>query len=575
MKTRDWIRKHFAPLFGVLVLVAIIFYPLIVTRDYLYDDVTFVSENPDIFLINSLRRCFSFILQPSKPVTNFFLALGVLIGNGRVSGQHFLSLLLHCLVGAVWYFNLVQWGKRSKFKATPGFYLGLIALFLTLPVLSEALQIAQFRGEILATLFASLAILAAQHLAVTPKKSRLTYFYYAGIFLCLGLSQLSKEVFAVFVPPLIVLFFWLPGAKAPGRAILRKFIFVMVAFELIWAPILYLLLRRDAAGPYTYSHTIGWAIIPPPMHIALASRSLVEYLLKLFTGTHLTVTRVLFRKSIGFTWPLWAHILTLLLGLVGSIFLCLQKGWVRLWGALFCAGWVYLAIPNANLGSEHYIYFCSFGFVVLMGMSSWVLAKRSSDHPRFIWWLGYGCVAFYSVCALETRLFECSSRLNYSRIEVEHYPEYYANWVGYTSALLNNSAPQEEIKIALAECRRTSKDIWGEQVEEDVLKIEFLYDLIYGTFDETQLKFIQMMKAIRTKRESAFFEIQYAKYLNKEGRCDLAMGVLARAEKLGEGLEITHHYQTAFKRGMDTYPSHCKYFPKGFMPRGNRIPAAH
>jgi len=571
MKSSGTTWKRFLPISFIVLIVSILFVPLMVAKEYIFDDIFFVMLNPDFHRIRVLSDCFHFVLQPSKPITNFFLALGSLIGHSTPVGQHLLSLLLHLAVGVVWYFNLVKWAERSKFKAPKGFYLALMFLFLILPALSETLEIAQFRGEILATLFASLAILLTQFLATT-KKSRQAWFYYGGIFLLLGVSQLSKEVFAIVVPPVLVAFFWLPGISATTRKRLKYFAGAIVAFELFWGTILYLFLQRDIGGHYSYSYTVGWKAIPPGVHIWLSARAIFEAIPKLFSAGTLTVIRIMFRKNLGFSFPVWLQFAILGTSLLGSAWLCSGRKSYRAWGVVFCSMWVYLLIPNANIGSEHYLYFCSFGFVVLLGLGALRLLRKYTQHPLSLWWLAYGVFAFSSISALENRLFECIDLISYTRAETDHFPEYYVTWVSYSSALMKTRENKEEIDRAMAQARIHAKEMIGPHLE--LAEAELGYEMAYGSLDSTSNKFIELMQIMVDKRDAALYEIKFAQYVYSKGGCGQAIGILNRAEKQDPSITLTADLKKLFHERLADKSGFCKRVALGYGPSTARLPAS-
>ncbi len=559
--------KRGIPLVLVFGLAALLFFPLLASHDFLFDDVTFILTNPDLGKVKRFVDCFFFVLQPSKPVTNFFLAFGYWMAHGQVYGQHVLSLLLHLLTGLVWYANLLQWGRRTKTEVPQGFYLAVVFAFLTLPVLSEALEIGQFRGDILAALFASLSLLLTQYLAAGSFRGVRRFTYLGAIFLCLGLSQYSKEVFAVLLPPLLILFYGIPENRFDLKKTVRSFVAPLLAVEVIWASLLYKMLVRDGHDiHYTYRNTVGANAVPLVVQVRLASRAILESVLKFFSISSPTATPLVYRLDIGYSFPLVAHLAIVVLTLMMSLFLVSKKGWPRTWGAVAGAYWLYLIVPNANVGSEHYLYFASIGLMMLLALAVWKLLNRYARYPRALWWSVYGVFVFFSVIGLETRLFDCLDRISFTRAEVERAPDYYANWLLYEAALSeegNTPAIQKEARRALDEAHSRGERWRGlATVDWDLAKGEMDYEKKYGTVEEAEGAFVSMMKWVTDRRDANFYEIQMAQYEMAHGECDTALLLMRRAKKMEDVSGATSPFEKALIDQIERSPERCKHLSK-------------
>ena len=231
----------------------------------------------------------------------------------------------------------------------------------------------------------------------------------ALLFFSMGLAQLSKETFAATLP-LALIAFALATPLPRSRRLLVLSIFLM---ELVWAVVLFSLLRQDSLSNYPYRDVIGYGVQSPLTYVSLAARALLEGLLKVVTGHGLSILPVRLRQGPGAGMGLGEASAFLGLG-VGLIALLWRAGgWWRAWGTLAGAGsFVYLLIPNLNIGSEHYWYFPTMGLVSLGGLSLWRLFDRSVRRPRLWMWITVIAYAAALVAGLEARL-----RVMHSRID--------------------------------------------------------------------------------------------------------------------------------------------------------------
>src|SRR5262249_30590954 len=137
----------------------------------------------------------------------FFMALGYWLFHGVPFGNRLLSLACHLGVVALFYLNLVLFNWRSKTNI-PSAIISFITLAYGLaPIHSETIAVAQFRGEILGSLFALAAMGLVQWASDVKLHRARKFCLWFAIFLVWGFSQLSKEVFA-FLLPIALFLLW-------------------------------------------------------------------------------------------------------------------------------------------------------------------------------------------------------------------------------------------------------------------------------------------------------------------------------------------------------------------------------
>jgi len=417
------------------LLVGVLFLPLILGADFVYDDVEFVGTNPELGAIKSLADCFRFKLQPSKPVTSFTMAIAQWAGGGSVLGHRLVSLSLHLAVCTLLFLNLLTLSRKLGATFSPWVVAAVTFLYAIHPLHTETVGVAQFRGEILGTLFALGAIYALL------RESRSGYL---TMFLLLGFSQLSKEAFAIFLPALLITVYALTGKSR--REILR-FAGAVVVAEILWAVVLFFLIRRDAGGYYTYETTIGWNAVSPAKHLALSARAILEGLTKFFFGQRLVTTPLSERGGIGHDLSWMGQALVVILSAVVIVFAAVSVRDRRFRLATIFLGFpfgVYLAIPNLNIGSEHYWYFPLMGGV---GLASLVIgcAANRTRRPRMSMLAAFSMVAIIWGAAFESRSLDYRNRREFYEAELATHPESSVNWVGVGAILLADGAPDSEV----------------------------------------------------------------------------------------------------------------------------------
>jgi hypothetical protein len=550
---QKWIWNA-ADLFLLLSASVIPYWPTIWGKQYLFDDVEFVFVNPNLALVKSFKDCLFFASQPSKPVANFMIALAYLWGHGTVTGQRVASVLVHGVVVLLLYANLRCLIRRLSLSVPRGFAVVVAVLFALAPIHSEALVIAQFRGEMLGALFALLGLFATQRLADSFPGERETVGWALLMFLSLGLAGFSKEVFAVTLPPLMVMFYFATEKRLPNWKLFLTVSLSIAAGAAFWGVLLYRRLQLDSQGPFSYTSNVGMGIIPVGAWLWLAARALVEGLFKAFSGVDLTTTRLVHRLGIGYGFS-DGQVFSVLGGsLLGVIALWLWGDrWVRTWVSAFALGiGIYLCIENFNIGAEHYWYFAMTGILSVTFYGIWICLEKYTKHPKVF--LGVLCVFYggYFLSALEIRLFDLRTRIDYLRAELIHHPEAGANWVNLACVMLDANKTTEVVESLLQQARKR-------RANPSLLALAE-FKLAHKKKDFTGMRdAIDRMKAVRTvSRQLSEAYLDYALFSLTIQECGEAMRALAGAEEIDPTNEIIKLAKRRVQSIEETRPQLCR-----------------
>jgi len=389
---------------GLLFLAAILPSVRSISVPYLHDDIQVIENNP------SLNK-----LKPSKPVTNFFLAVGRGISPAP-KGQRLLNLAFHAgtvLLGFLLLVSLARAGGHSL--AIPFWAAFLYALS---PIHNETLMVATFRMEAMATFFTLAAVGAMLWIRRTPFKRALAFMFIA-------LATLSKETFLPI--SLAAVFFASPRG---GRKWLA---FPAIVLSVALAA----LLRYDGQSDFPYADVIG-SQFSIADHLVFAARSLIEGTLKTFGAMDLSSLPI--PQRMGFLASPALAILALAgFAIVGWSWWKME-GWFRLAAALAAPIAIYLVIPNANLGSEHYWYFPAWGLCLfLVAGVFWMTQRR----PKVAATVPY--LLLLLALTMGNRLWETSyqrqNRLAWNTYEVLRHPDSFIPWNNIAVALLESGYP--------------------------------------------------------------------------------------------------------------------------------------
>lgn len=412
--TRNLSARRFLPSLILLGLVTFATFAVLVTgREYVFDDLTFVLSNPHLAHVKNFADIFHYSGQATKPVFNLSLAFSHWLTHGSVVAQRALTLFLHLSVVILFYLAMCQWcADRPDLRRVP-FWAAL--LFAIHPVHTETLAVVQFRGEILGALFALIAVRRAPAFAV-------------ALSLC---AILSKEVYLVVIPALML------STMIP-RETGKKAIAWISAGGAAILMILFLVDQKQSAR-FSYTGNVGfqWAAILA--QVQQSGRALVEGLSKWFSGGGLTTIRLSARSSIADVVPSILLSLLTLAWLTLGIWCFRRGGLVRVLSALlFPASLFYLLVPNANVGSEHYLYFATMGAA---GFTALAILRMGRSGEALL--VGLAVLLFMQT---QSRSFDYRDRMTLAKAELTAHPESAPAWAGVAANLMQRSAPPDEIE---------------------------------------------------------------------------------------------------------------------------------
>lgn len=398
---------------------------------YIYDDTLLIENNPLFTSLQTFSDVLRFQLQPTKPVTNFWLASMEVLFPGSSLAQRCFSLLLH-LSNIFLLYRLLR-RREIEFK------LAIISAtwFAFAAVHSETIFVVQFRGELLAAFFLLLAM--------NFVRDRICFLSS----LALVLGMLSKEILVISAIPVFFAFYRNQLSK---KAWLRIVLLVSLVGVFVFVQ-----LSTDALGLFSYSKRAGLSALQLPEHITLAARSVTEGVIKTVSGLELTTVRLKERTGVGDTWSVFLAALILSGWLFLFAWLSTRRHEFAHW--LASAGvflFSYQLIPNVNLGSEHYLYLFAVFFIpgtILMldfGFTKFSIQRTSVSMGAI------GCLLiFLSIANISLRLYEMSSPLRFYEAEREAYPKTSQTWTNLALALLRdgNSDEVERAGSLLEEAR--------------------------------------------------------------------------------------------------------------------------
>jgi hypothetical protein len=398
---------------AVLLIVILSTLPFVslLRGEFLFDDIEFIQMNSQLKEVKSLLDCFHFQMQPTRPVSNFFMGFGQLLGDGSVAGHRILSILIHALVCLLLFTNLNLLMPRCWPSAPKTFSFWCTALFAIHPLTTESILIGQFRSEMLAVLF-SLATLALIQLIQQNPTIRISrkVAIFACVFACSGLAVLSKEVFAASLPILCVLL----AISRPSHR--ESLLFFSVFNGLFWGLILFILSKNDATSYSPHSVAVGTGILEPGLHLRLAASALIDGAHKALLGSNLAtyptlLNRFDFESHIGNL----GSCVALCTGALFFLFFARWRDWTRTISVvLLIAVSIYLLIPNTNMGAEHYWYFPLGPWIALLVGMSWEALAKFSNQPAKTWRMVMLAYSLTLGTGLALRLSDLKDRISYS-----------------------------------------------------------------------------------------------------------------------------------------------------------------
>lgn len=431
-------------------------YFLVPPGQFIYDDIHHLRSHPYFLKLTSLLDCLNFSIKPARKLSDFSIAIASYLLGPFAWPQRLLSLVLHYFTAVMLYINLRQLFNRAPFftnnQLTAGSLLAA-CFFLSLPIHTETIVVAQFRCEILGSLFSLIACALSQILAQIDRaqfaEKNFSWKYFPILlllFLSLGFAALSKETFLLIAPFSSIAFYTVTLLR--NKMEIKKagyHFWVIIALScFFWGDFIFRANSQTTFNKFDYEGAVGWQVTSLHQHIDLWIRATYEGVWKSFTGLNLSSVRMAQRT------PWLSSMLAYLLvgvGLFIGIYLAWKRRkkeeWLIFFGVLSIVGLLpYLLIPNINLGSEHYWYFSE---LWIAGFFGFFIVRLYSDRKKRIGFLILFCVSYILFLQnnLLSRLFDAYNRLSFTEAELMNNPESVQAWTNFLSAQIedNTNAP--------------------------------------------------------------------------------------------------------------------------------------
>ena len=205
---------------SLILIISIAIYSNTLKNGFVYDDEFTIVNNTLIKNFSNISKLFTkeyFTTSAEmsyRPVVTFTYFIDYSLYGIKPWGYHLTNLILHAMNGVILYIFLtlfIQPSQSSIFKLlSPPLLISL--LFITHPVLTEAVNAISFREDGLCFLFFISALILYISLKAQSSKLKATTFSYILSCLFYFLALLSKEM-AITFPLIIILYEWVYGKK--------------------------------------------------------------------------------------------------------------------------------------------------------------------------------------------------------------------------------------------------------------------------------------------------------------------------------------------------------------------------
>lgn len=340
--------------------------------EFIWDDNAFVRDNvyikdwrhiPDI-LTKSTAAGAGYSDDVYRPLQTFSYLIDNSVWKGNLIGYHLTNILLHILVSlAIYWLILLLFDNRMLAWFTS-------VLFIVHPVQTEAVSYISGRGDLLSALF--MLLCAIFYIIQIGKQSRRLFII---MLLSYTLAILGKEN-AIILPLLLMLYHYVFKIKIKFKLLLP---IMGIAF-------IYILLRPVRTMALSFDFNIFLKRIPG-FFVAI-----INYLRILFLplGLHMEYGNRIF----NFTNP--KAILGLILTLLLLIYAFKERQVKKL--LFFSVCWFFIALlPHSSVYpvcafymAEHWLYFSSVGFFLILAYSLLLLYNR--NHSRILFKISIICL---------------------------------------------------------------------------------------------------------------------------------------------------------------------------------------
>lgn len=375
-KLRNVKRRHFLSILLVMT-VSIAIYANTLKNGFVYDDRDSIVNNTLIKDFGNWPKLFTqeyFDLSwelSYRPVVTFSYFFDYAFFGMKAWGYHLINILLHAANGALAYIFLslivpmpdVNTGGKKESAIFPEIHLLTALLFVTAPIMTEAVNAVSYREDLLSFLFYIATLNIYLLLRSSNLKPLLTGLLYGLSCLLYFLALLSKEMAASL--PLIVFCYEVIYGDMKKR--LSSFLLNPYNIGYIAVTVVYLYLRFFYFHNPHESQTIRWPLSERLITVSwlfLNYLKLTVFPVSLSADYLIQPVRSFF--SISFLFPSVAVI-----ALIATVFMRkkLERGVA--FGVIFFTVTllpVYNIIPIVNPLAERYLYLPALGLCLVMGL---------------------------------------------------------------------------------------------------------------------------------------------------------------------------------------------------------------
>ncbi|MBI5748717.1 MAG: hypothetical protein HZA00_06275, partial [Nitrospinae bacterium] len=382
---------------SLILIISIAIYSNTLFNGFVYDDEFTVVNNTLIKNFSNISKLFTkeyFTTSAEmsyRPVVTFTYFLDYAIYGIKPWGYHLTNLILHAINGVILYIFLTLFITRPSSlvpRLSPPLLISL--LFITHPVLTEAVNAISFREDLLCFLFfmSALILYIVHRSLLIAHCSKFKAFCFQLLSLSFYLLALLSKEMAITFPLIIFLYEWIYGGKEQSPLTssllsgerdrvrgkeLGSILLNLYNIGYILITLFYLYLRFFLFHNPVEENIEAWSLYE---RIITLPYLLLKYLLLLITPVSLcanyVITPVQSLISLKFIIPIIVIIIILLM--VASLFFNLQSSIFNrqsVFGILFLLITllpVYNLIPIANPFAERYLYLPSVGFVIIVGV---------------------------------------------------------------------------------------------------------------------------------------------------------------------------------------------------------------
>ncbi len=372
-----------------IIIISIGIYLNILNNNFTYDDGTTIVNNFFIKEFGNLPNLFNksyFDLSSElsyRPVVTFTYFMDYALYDLRPWGYHLTNILLHAVNGVLLYILLsliiyptnVADDKHSiKLRLLSNPVLIIALLFVTNPILTEAVNAISYREDLLVFLFFMATLIIYIILKAADSLFAKTMLYLLSCFTYL-LALFSKEM-SVTLPLIVCCHCWLCPLEKKGHSrstILNRYNVGYIIITSIYFYLRFFYIQNPREG-YIPAPELSSRLVTVPW-------LLLSYLKLTIFPVSLTVDYVIHPVKSIYSLPFIVPF-TIIFAIITLIFIGILRNRKIIFGILFTFITllpVYNIIPTAHFLAERYLYVPSTGVAIFLGSIIYALytSKRS------------------------------------------------------------------------------------------------------------------------------------------------------------------------------------------------------